>query len=464
MQASAKGASTDGVIVEYAKGTQLSQLRQVASDGDLTVKTIQTFGASNVKPLVVYKSKKLSTAQLMDKFKNAPGVASVSPNNVDYIASTTPNDPDFSKLWGMNDIGATNAWDITQGSSQVVIAVLDSGVAYTHEDLKANMWTNPGEIAGNGIDDDHNGYVDDVHGIDVVNNDSDPWDENGHGTHVSGTAAAVGNNGIGVTGVSWKAKIMALRFIDASGKGDDSGAIKCIYYAIDMKLHHGVNLVAINASWGSLGGYDTALCNAIAAAGNAGIVFCAAAGNSGANTDTYAYYPADYPCSNIISVGASDSNDQPASFSDYGKTSVDVFAPGVDIWSTYAMAQYFPPTAADLFFDNMESGPANWTATGTWAITSEKRGSSNNTWSDSPGGNYANNSDTGITSRTIDLSKGDAHDTVLSFWAAFNLENDFDFLVVEASGDNGVTWTTLGELTDTDNVGHTYNVNLRPAP
>lgn len=465
-QASTKDASADGVIVEYAKGKQLSQLRQVASNGDLTANTIQTFGASGAKSLTVYKSKKLSTAQLMADFKGAPGVVSVSPNNVEHVTSTTPNDPEFNRLWGMNnttngdDIDATNAWDITQGSSQVVIAVLDTGVAYTHEDLKANMWTNPGEIAGNGIDDDGNGYVDDVHGIDVVDHDSDPWDENGHGTHVSGTAAAVGNNGIGVTGVSWKAKIMALRFADASGAGYDSAAIECIYYAIDMKLHHGVNIVAINASWGGYGAPDTALSNAIQAAGDAGIVFCAAAGNDAVNSDTNPYYPADYHCSNIISVGASDSNDRPASFSNYGKTSVDVFAPGVNIWSTYTTAQYFPPTAGDLFYDNMESGSANWTATGTWAITTEKRGSSNSTWSDSPGGNYANSSDTGITSRTIDLSNGDPHDTVLSFWAAFNLEDTFDFLEVEASGDNGVTWTNVGKLTGVDNVGHAYDANL----
>ena len=162
---------------------------------------------------------------------------------------------------------------------------IDTGMNYNHQDLAANVWTNPGEIAGNGVDDDHDGYVDDVHGIDTVNHDSNPIDDNGHGTHTAGTLAAVGNNALGVVGVNWNAKVLPCKFLNAGGSGSDAGAAECLNYAVTLKTLHGVNIRVTNNSWGGdrLGGDFSVLLNAFAAAGNAGIISFVAAGNGDAN-------------------------------------------------------------------------------------------------------------------------------------------------------------------------------------
>ena len=249
------------------------------------------------------------------------------------MARSTPNDPLFGGLWGFSRIGAPLAWGASTGQADVVVADIDTGVDYTHPDLAANMWRNPGEVAGNGLDDDGNGYVDDIYGIDAAGRSSDPADDHGHGTHTSGTMAAVGDNGIGVTGVNWTARIMALKFMDSSGSGYTSDAIACINYMTAEKLHYGVNVVAANCSWGG-GDYSSLLHNAIAAAGDAGIVFACAAGNDGLNNDILPSYPASFDCSNIISVAATDADDALASFSNFGATSVDLAAPGTNILST----------------------------------------------------------------------------------------------------------------------------------
>ncbi len=468
-----KPSETKGVIVEYGPGTSKATMRQAAAGSDAVCERAQA-GKAGSRSLAVYTSKTLSTKELMAKFRSAPGVVQVSPNNINTIC-TTPNDEFFADLWGLNnpgtsgsvvdaDVDAPEAWDLTTGSPEVVVAILDSGVAYTHRDLAANMWLNPGEIPGDGIDNDNNGYVDDVHGIDVYSGDSDPWDENGHGTHVAGTAAAVGNNGISVVGVAWQAKIMALRFLGPDGSGEDAGAIECINYAIDMKLNHGVNIVAINASWGSYGPYDSALADAIEAAGGAGIVFCAAAGNGSANIDTAPFYPASLPSSDIVSVGASDAWDARAFFgsagaSNYGAASVDLFAPGKSILSTSPGYPNYYPAAGDPFFDNMDSGADNWIAEGTWAITSELYASGTHSWSDSPNANYANNEDSSLSTQSLDLRALAPHDTVLGFYTAFSLEDGYDFLQLEVSGDGGSTWSVLGYLTGTEDGGY-YNAPL----
>jgi subtilisin family serine protease len=259
-----------------------------------------------------------------------------------------PNDARFDDLWGLHNIGqiggtpdadidATEVWDIQTGSTDVVIAVIDSGVDYNHEDLNTNMWINTGEIPGNLFDDDGNGYIDDVYGYDFAYSDSDPMDIHGHGTHCSGTIAGVGNNGIGVAGVNWDARIMALKFLDDSGSGWTSDAILAVQYATMMKLDYNVPVIATSNSWGG-GGYSTTLVNAIAAADAAGILFIAAAGNDWMNTDQYPHYPSSYSNPNIISVAATDRNDGLADTyswgSNYGATTVDLAAPGVSILST----------------------------------------------------------------------------------------------------------------------------------
>ncbi len=255
-----------------------------------------------------------------------------------------PDDSSFDRLWGLHntgqtggvvdaDIDAPEAWDFTTGSSDIVIAVIDTGVDYTHPDLAANIWTNPGEIPGNGIDDDGNGFIDDVHGYDFVNDDGDPMDDHWHGTHVAGTIGAVGDNGAGVTGVNWSSSIMVLKFLDSGGGGWLSDAIRAINYATMMRERFGVDVRVTNNSWGVVA-VGEMLSDAIAASGEAGILFVAAAGNDGTDNDVSPHYPSNYALDNIISVAATDSHDSLASFSCYGATSVDLAAPGVDVYST----------------------------------------------------------------------------------------------------------------------------------
>jgi hypothetical protein len=222
-------------------------------------------------------------------------------------------------------------------------------VQYTHPDLAANIWRNPAEIPANGVDDDHNGYVDDVFGIDTTNHDSDPMDDHGHGTHTAGTIAAVGNNNLGVAGVNWNAKILACKFANAQGSGSDAGAIECLNYIIALK-QHGQNIRVTNNSWGSQRGTfpDAALQLAFDNAGNAGILNVAAAGNNGLNTDTQPFDPASFTSSSIVSVAASDQSDQRAGFSNFGATSVDLAAPGVSIISTTFGGTYGPMSGTSM--------------------------------------------------------------------------------------------------------------------
>ncbi|MFM8273634.1 MAG: S8 family peptidase, partial [Gemmata sp.] len=261
-------------------------------------------------------------------YNGLSGVQSAAPDEIVRL-QLNPNDPSFGSLYGMQKIGAPTAWNTSTGTSSFVVAVIDSGVDYNHPDLAANMWRNPSEVAGDGIDNDGNGLVDDYFGADFANNDGNPMDDNNHGTHVAGTIGAVGNNGVGVVGVNWNVKIMALKFLSASGSGAISGAISCLDYAVS----HGAKLS--NNSWGG-GGYSSTMAAAIGRAQSAGHIFVAAAGNNGQNNDVTAFYPASYIQSynNVVTVAATDSNDALASFSNYGASSVTLAAPGVGILST----------------------------------------------------------------------------------------------------------------------------------
>ena len=252
-----------------------------------------------------------------------------------YIVNAyrTPNDPRFAELWGMARIDAPGAWDHSTGSSNVVVAVIDTGLDYNHPELKDRAWHNPGEIAGNGIDDDGNGYVDDIYGWDFCNNDSDPMDDHGHGTHCSGTITGTGNNGVGVAGVSWNARVMGLKFLCANGSGNIYSASLAVRYAADN------HATLTSNSWGG-GGYSQALYDTILYAQTKNQLFVAAAGNAATNIDITNSYPAGYDLPNIISVAASDSGDGKASFSNYGATRVDLTAPGVGILSTLPNNSY----------------------------------------------------------------------------------------------------------------------------
>lgn len=259
-------------------------------------------------------------------------------------ASALPNDPMFYAEWGLNqsndiDMNLPEAWNMCKGSSDVVVAIIDTGIDFNHPDLQAAMWRNPGEIAGNGIDDDGNGVVDDVYGYNAINSSGNPWDDQGHGTHVAGTIGAATDNGIGVAGVAWNTRLMGSKFLASNGSGYLSDAIKAIDYVTTMRKNFGINVKVTNNSWGG-GGYYSALESAIVRARNAGILFVAAAGNSSINMDSSPQYPASYAVDNIISVAAVDSNGNLAYFSNYGSTTVSVAAPGVSIASTYPGNRY----------------------------------------------------------------------------------------------------------------------------
>jgi subtilisin family serine protease len=233
-------------------------------------------------------------------------------------------------------IDALKAWAKTQGSSEVVVAVLDTGVDYTHKDLVENMWLRPANVPQ--YTDDELGSFDDLRGFDANTNISDPMDDNGHGTHCAGIIGAEGNNGEGIAGINWNVKIMPLKFLGRGGFGNVKDAIEAINYAIDRKKN-GVNLRVINASWGSTQ-RSKALEDAIRAAGEAGILFVAAAGNSSTDNDRRPHYPSNYDLPNMLSVAALDRNDLLANFSNYGAKTVHVAAPGREIPSTWLNDQY----------------------------------------------------------------------------------------------------------------------------
>jgi subtilisin family serine protease len=294
----------------------------------------------------------LSVEEAAVQMARDPRVEFAEPNYLLYPA-TLPNDSLFNQQWALYnaasfvegkpraDIDAPRAWDITTGSDNLVVAVIDVGVDLSHPDLAANAWVNPREIPGNGVDDDGNGYVDDVNGWNYVKNRSTPYDDpdaDWHGTHVSGTIGAVGNNQIGVSGIAWHVKLMAFKFIGAAS-GSTADAVKAINYVIDQK-RRGTNVRVINASWGGPSG-PASLKSAIQDAGNAGILFVCAAGNgdnygSGIDMDATPNYPAAWSAevSTMMAVAAVDSADSLTDYSNYGKNTVQVAAPGSYTLST----------------------------------------------------------------------------------------------------------------------------------
>ena len=287
----------------------------------------------------------LAIAQAVRDLQREPTIEFVEPNWI-YQHQATSDDPYYTNgsLWGMygdgtnpsNSFGsqAGEAWVNKTDCSSVYVGIIDEGIQFSHTDLKDNIWTNPHDTV-DGVDNDNNGYVDDTHGWDFAGNDNTIYDGgNGdkHGTHVAGTIGAKGGNKIGVAGVCWNIKLISVKFLGKNG-GTTANAIKAVNYVTDLKTRHGLNIVATNNSWGG-GGYSIGLYDAIGRAGDANILFVAAAGNSGVNMESSPQYPASYDKANIISVAAIDKSGNLASWSNYGKTSVDLGAPGVSIWST----------------------------------------------------------------------------------------------------------------------------------
>lgn len=311
--------------------SKVTVLQHLGQDGLFLIKT---------KPTTRYRPV-LRMVQQVSSFEY------LEPNLTLQPAATVPNDPSFAVQWALKntgqsggtvgaDIDATLAWDLTTGSGSIV-AMLDTGVNYNHPDLAGNIWHNPGEIPGDGIDNDGNGFIDDYNGWDFADDDNDPSDTAGHGTQTAGIVAAVGNNTLGVSGVAWSAGILPLRFIGGAG-GEVAAAIAAVNYVV-MMHSAGANIRVINASFGSTGS-SAALKDAIENAGDEGILFVAAAGNSGANNDDTPFYPASYNLPNIIAVANTDRNDALAGTSCYGATSVDLGAPGQSIYTTIYSSSY----------------------------------------------------------------------------------------------------------------------------
>jgi hypothetical protein len=295
-------------------------------------------------------SRSKSTDRLLQDLAGDPNVLYVEPN---YLLHTTtiPNDPSFGQLWGLRntgqviqgiagtpgaDIKAEPAWTVTTGTRAVIVGVVDTGIDYTHPDLAANVWSNPGGIGGCPAG---------THGFNAITRSCDPLDDHYHGTHVSGTIGAVGNNGIGVVGVNWTTTIMGLKFLDSTGSGTTANAIAAIDFAVNAKIA-GQNVRVLSNSWGG-GGFSQALLDEINKANANDILFVAAAGNASSNNDVTPNYPSNYNTPNMVAVAATDNTDALASFSNYGPTTVHLGAPGVNVLSTQpgALYQYLSGTS-----------------------------------------------------------------------------------------------------------------------
>jgi len=327
------------LIVKFAPHFEESAVKNMlASHGGKVVRQFRASGAMHVR----FENKSIdSTVNIAQALASSDNVEYVEANSIIRLENT-PDDPRLGSLWGMTKISAEKAWDIGTGDRSIVVGVIDTGVDYNHPDIKDNYWYNAGETGldedgndkrTNGIDDDANGYVDDYRGWNFVNNNNNPMDDNDHGTHCAGTLGGVGDNGIGVVGVNWQVGIVGIKFISASGSGTTADAIAAIEYATTIGVH------LTNNSWGG-GGFSEPMRAAIQEASDAGIFFVAAAGNSTSNNDTRASYPSNYESPNVIAVAASDQNDRLASFSSYGRTTVDIAAPGVGIFSTTRSNRY----------------------------------------------------------------------------------------------------------------------------
>ncbi|MBK1881407.1 S8 family serine peptidase [Luteolibacter pohnpeiensis] len=355
-------ASVVSAADAYVEGEVLVTFKPGVAEQDATTtvngksarftKRFQRIGKHSNRVSGVIQQDGKTTAELIQEFSADPQVESVEPDYIRHVTALGDDDPQFSQLWGLENTGQTvngttgtagvdiefqSAWALAKpDSDEVVVAVIDTGVDITHPDLADNIWTNPGEIAGNGIDDDGNGYIDDVHGYDFASKTATITDSGEHGTHVAGTIGATGNNEIGVIGVDYKTKILPLKVSTDGDTMQTSAVMSAINYVIALK-ESGVNIVAVNASYGG-SSFSNSEYTSIKALRDAGIVICAAAGNDGTNNDSSPLYPASYDSSNVIAVAALSQTNGLASFSNYGATSVDIAAPGVNIKSTMPLS------------------------------------------------------------------------------------------------------------------------------
>lgn len=342
------------VIVKVKPSAMLKSQAEIFDAGRFTISEIKPF-ETNKEQFVIKLKGDQQTAQYLAAAASNPDLEYAEPNYILRItgqrdskagdAENIPNDTDFGLLWGMKntgqkepgngvdgkagaDISATKAWAVTTGNREISVSVIDTGVDYNHNELKNNIFVNTAEIAGNGIDDDANGFIDDVHGWNFAGvSTNDPMDDNEHGTHCSGTIGAGGNDGNKIAGVTWNVRILPVKFLTGGGSGTLADAVKAIQYSTKMKVN------IMSNSWGG-GGFSQAMFDAIKEAKDAGILFIAAAGNDGQNSDNSPHYPAGYQVENVMAIAASTNLDTLASFSTYGKRTVHLAAPGHKIYSS----------------------------------------------------------------------------------------------------------------------------------
>ncbi len=430
----------------YKPGEVLIQFRPEARAAALT-RSEQNLGARAVRSLAggrvvqLALPEDMSVPEALSIYGSDPDVVLVEPNYLLYTQSL-PNDPYFDQQWALAnsgqsvsgttgtagaDIDAVQAWEQATGNEAVVVAVVDTGCHLTHPDLAANLWVNSGEIADNGIDDDHNGYVDDLQGWDFADEDNYPQDVSGHGTHVAGIIAARADNAKGITGVARQVRIMPLRFMNGFDTGTVADAIAAIGYA----LTQGARIV--NCSWGS-GGYSSSLYNVMA---SANALFVCAAGNNADDADRHGFYPAGFDLQNVIAVAASDQNDELAWFSNYGQISVHLAAPGSRIYSLGLDWQ-------NLLAENFSATPlAGWATGGSpdsWVVRLEPDGGANPVLALTAEESYSNGANNWARSPALDLSAATA--CQLTFQITGASEAFRDYLYVEVSAD-AVSWSNL---------------------
>lgn len=424
------------LLIQFKSGIgqrQKNQLVQLAG-----TKTIRKLGRGRIHVVAIDPT--LSLEQARRTYADHPEVVSVEPNYI-LKAQQTPGDTDFNLQWALHnsgqivagyvgapgaDMDALDAWSIATGSQDIVVAVVDTGCNLTHPDLTANLWTNSHEIPGNGLDDDGNGYIDDVYGWDFRDGDNDPADVSGHGTHVAGIIAAQGNNQLGIAGTAWRARIMPIRFMGAFDQGTTADAIAAIEYAVARGAQ------IINCSWGG-SGFSTALQNTMT---NSGVLFVCAAGNVASDNDSAPFYPAGYPADNIIAVAASDQMDRLTWFSNFGTQSVDVAAPGIRIYSLSNSRRVIWQSDFD------DAMMTDWTTGGypdSWTVIDPPYANDSPALATNAGGDYANLSDMWARSAAIDLSTASA--SILDFKMVGITQTNADKLLIEIS-DDAISWST----------------------